>query len=552
MKIRRLLLKLAMLLSVIIPFVISSMALSATYYLDATNGNDSNSGTSELTSWKTIGKVNASAFFPGDQILFKRGAVWREQLLTSSAGNAANFITFGSYGTGNRPVISALDLIVPGSSWTLDSANIWKTTVPIQPKVVVFDSVLGITVTSKAALDADYKWWWSSNVLYVYSVSTPDTRWLNPGVQVGARPNAINITKNYITLDNLEVQGANTSWMGNVHMESNGVNHFIMQNCESKWGCHGFAIGPRNGGSNTVRDCLFHHNLGYGISSDTDTGPTSTTQNYFQRNEVYNNLGDGIHIDANYWVVEYNRVHDNGINIGEYIGIHLYTASVTSGAGHNNVIRYNAVYNQKGAANDGAGIAVDQWCDNNQIYYNICYGNDGPGFYNYDAIGNSFDNNVAYGNCQNSSGGLTMKSEFRLTGTRTNNVILKNDIGYATLTNTYAIYLSSETYGAALSIANNDWFSVAGNWFYYNATPGTSLTAWNTMVGGGTDIHADPKFVNPATDLHLQSGSVCIGVGVNVGLTEDYEGTSVSGAVTIGAYQYSPKPQTPANFRIAN
>ena len=52
---------------------IISEAWSATYYVDAANGNDANNGTSELTTWKTIAKVNASRFKPGDQILFKRG-----------------------------------------------------------------------------------------------------------------------------------------------------------------------------------------------------------------------------------------------------------------------------------------------------------------------------------------------------------------------------------------------------------------------------------------------------------------------------------------------
>jgi hypothetical protein len=54
-------------------FPIISEARAATYYVDATNGNDLNSGTSELTPWKTIAKVNSSNFNPGSQILCKGG-----------------------------------------------------------------------------------------------------------------------------------------------------------------------------------------------------------------------------------------------------------------------------------------------------------------------------------------------------------------------------------------------------------------------------------------------------------------------------------------------
>ena len=59
-------------------FVLSSPAFAATYYVDATNGNDANNVTSQSTPWKTIAKVNVSRFNPGDQIVFKRGEIWRE------------------------------------------------------------------------------------------------------------------------------------------------------------------------------------------------------------------------------------------------------------------------------------------------------------------------------------------------------------------------------------------------------------------------------------------------------------------------------------------
>ena len=50
--------------------------LSAVYYVDAVNGNDSYSGlagafTSGTTGpWKTIAKVNAATLNPGDSVLF--------------------------------------------------------------------------------------------------------------------------------------------------------------------------------------------------------------------------------------------------------------------------------------------------------------------------------------------------------------------------------------------------------------------------------------------------------------------------------------------------
>jgi len=87
-------------------------AVEATvYYVDATGGNDSFDGLSGVTPWRTISKVNASSFNPGDAVLFKRGQLWREQLIPPSSGALGNMITFGTYSSGARPVISGSDLV---------------------------------------------------------------------------------------------------------------------------------------------------------------------------------------------------------------------------------------------------------------------------------------------------------------------------------------------------------------------------------------------------------------------------------------------------------
>jgi LysM repeat protein len=58
-------------------------------------------------------------------------------------------------------------------------------------------------------------------------------------------------------------------------------------------------------------------------------------------------------------------------------------------------------------------------------------------------------------------------------------------------------------------------------------------------------MNSDPLFVSTATpDFHLQSTSLAINAGTNVGLTSDYEGNSIVGLPDIGAYEYQP-PATP-------
>ncbi|HUV62983.1 MAG TPA: polysaccharide deacetylase family protein [Sedimentisphaerales bacterium] len=76
------------------------------YYVDATTGDDGDTGLTEALAWKTISKVNGETFAAGDSILFKRGETWNERLTVPSAGAVGNLITFGAYGSGALPVIA--------------------------------------------------------------------------------------------------------------------------------------------------------------------------------------------------------------------------------------------------------------------------------------------------------------------------------------------------------------------------------------------------------------------------------------------------------------
>lgn len=85
----------------------SGEAAAATYYVSDSAGNDANSGTSSAAPWKTLAKVSAATFSPGDQILLKAGDTWTGQTLTlHGEGTAASPITLSAYGTGAKPVIA--------------------------------------------------------------------------------------------------------------------------------------------------------------------------------------------------------------------------------------------------------------------------------------------------------------------------------------------------------------------------------------------------------------------------------------------------------------
>ncbi len=78
------------------------LVLCDTYHV-APGGNDANDGRSPQAAWKTVAKVNAAAFQPGDQVLFARGGEWRESLKASSGGAPGKPILYAAYGTGAKP-----------------------------------------------------------------------------------------------------------------------------------------------------------------------------------------------------------------------------------------------------------------------------------------------------------------------------------------------------------------------------------------------------------------------------------------------------------------
>jgi hypothetical protein len=94
-------------------FILSSIAIlasvspasAANYYVDSVGGNDSNSGTTLTTPWRTLTPVANRTFSPGDTINLKRGSLWSGGLTIPNSGTSANPITYIAYGTGNAPII---------------------------------------------------------------------------------------------------------------------------------------------------------------------------------------------------------------------------------------------------------------------------------------------------------------------------------------------------------------------------------------------------------------------------------------------------------------
>ena len=76
---------------------VSADSSAPTYYIDSVGGDDSNTGLSENSPWKTINHGDW-VFVPGTKVLFKRGGVYEVEVTMTVSGTKENPIVISSYG----------------------------------------------------------------------------------------------------------------------------------------------------------------------------------------------------------------------------------------------------------------------------------------------------------------------------------------------------------------------------------------------------------------------------------------------------------------------
>jgi len=184
--------------------------LGTTYYVDQTGGADGHDGTSPATAWRTASKVNRSTFAPGDQVLFKRGGLWRETLTIPSSGSVANPIRFGAYGKGSKPTFYGASTVTGWSAgsgalfyapWTFASNNVFQNDRPLKK------------APSRAAMTAgSFYFEVSTSRLYIWTTTGADpTAFLIEASTNGPQWYGIirALSKNNIVIQDLRVVKAN-------------------------------------------------------------------------------------------------------------------------------------------------------------------------------------------------------------------------------------------------------------------------------------------------------------------------------------------------------
>jgi len=98
----------------------------AVFYVDSESGNDQAEGTRPDAAWRTLEKVNTATLIPGDQVLFKRGGLWRGQLVPQSGAPGAR-ILYGAYGDGPKPILQGSVARSQADEWVEVRPGLWAT-----------------------------------------------------------------------------------------------------------------------------------------------------------------------------------------------------------------------------------------------------------------------------------------------------------------------------------------------------------------------------------------------------------------------------------------
>src|SRR5579864_1414227 len=343
------------------------------FYVDAASGDDASLGTSPNHALKTLTKVNATTFNPGDHILFKSGCSWTGQLWPKGSGTAERAITIDKYGGDAKPIINGAGLAEDAvllknqEYWEVRNLEVTNTgsTSAVRRGVHVLAENSGdlhhIYLADLAVHDVNGSLKEKANGGIVYS-SVGDSK---PSRFIDLRIEANHIWQ----VDRSGIIGWSTHWTRSKWYPSLGV--VIRRNILDDIGGDGI-VNVATDGALVEYNVVSH---GSRRSQDYNDGiwPWSADNTVVQYNEVYGMVGqhDAFGFDADWnsrnTIIQYNYSHDN--DGGFLLICNEGSQSPSDSAGNTGtIVRYNISQNDH-----HRGIKLSGPVKNTLIYNNTIY-----------------------------------------------------------------------------------------------------------------------------------------------------------------------------------
>jgi parallel beta-helix repeat protein len=535
-------------------------AMAITYYV-ATDGSDSNSGTSTSAPFRTIQRA-MNVVAPGDNVQI-RGGTYREQIESTRGGTAAAPVTVAAY-PGEAPVIKG-SVVVTG--WVLDSGTVWKKTgwtANSQQVFVDFDASPKKSL-QQIGMPSQYytSWEYPAPVGTGRASMAPGTFYYDAAattlyVQLadGSDPNQhvmeasvlrrlFMMHQPYLRIKGLRFRHSSTSAFAQqgaaVELSSNSV----IEDCDIQYvDFTGLGMGYLQDGAH-AHNCVVSNNGDSGITTAGSTNfwvSNATLQYNNSRN--FNTLwhaGGFKGATQTFGVIESS---DIGFNNGS--GVWFDYAN-----GNSPIIVRNNYIHDNGPSEAAVFFEVS---NNGLIYNNVIANNSRRGVYLSAANNSRVYNNTIYGTT--SRAGIEVAGMPRGTATLTNNVAFNNIISHGT--SLYDLYImpGNGTTITGNSSDYNNFYRPSGALALRYVDTYQTLAAWRS----GTQMDAHSLSVNPAfisagasaSGYAVSTGSSIIDAGTNLlsAVPNDYLGAfRPSGTSTdMGAFEYTQAPLQTADI----
>ena len=337
----------------------TSVFAASTFYVDCSGGNDSNSGTSTSSAWRSVSRANAAPMTPGSRLLFKRGCTWSgTALLAKWTGTATSPITIGAYGSGNRPLFqNAQDQLYIRGSWLIIEGLAARAD-PVTRDTQCENAPAGRRTGFRLVAGAQ------RNILRDL---TADDLFIGIWVDHDAHHNTVrsNVLRNNRMKSDIWTSDAGAVGIS-LHGDDNDISYNTISGsdvCSRFYGRDGSAVEVYGGQRNRV-----HHNRAMNNNNFTELGNPRSADNTFAYNVVTSTLRDGHFLttrggsDQKYGPVYRTKAYNNSVYLP---GAAAYAVQCVKGCSSSILsFRNNIIWSA-----DRIGYADAAFDEGNNIYW---------------------------------------------------------------------------------------------------------------------------------------------------------------------------------------
>ena len=462
-------------LAVFLALVFTTIGADATTYYVATNGMDTNSGTTTNAPWRTIQHA-ANSLAPGDTALV-RGGVYNERVTFNVSGSSNNFLTFQNF-PGENPIVDGTGLPIPQLVYATG----------------LFEFTSGSCINIQGFEIQNYQ---TNNPAYVpagidITGAPHDLTFISNRVHNIANSNTSTSANAY----GVAVHGTMPQPISNLVFRDNEIYSNTLGQSETfslDGNCNGFEIS-----GNRVHD---NNNIGIGFIGYEGVC-SDTNQDYARNGVCRNNI---------VWNISSSNNPTYGANDFSADGVYCDGAS-------NVLIELNQIHNcdlgVELASEHKNHAAIDCVCRDNLIWSNNTTGISIGGYST--GVGRTLNCSITHNTLYHNDTRQSGTGEFELQYLPTSNTFTHNIL----VANSQDLFISDYFKQA---ITNN-----TVDWNLYFAPGGSNTSTWmwtnKTFIGfsaykaathnDSNSIFADPLFINATNqNFHLSTNSPAVNAG---------------------------------------